>query len=109
MMISSLFCDRSAHGFADTDMATLIEQLQREADDFCGHRGLQAGSDDQTFMMSLPSKLRTYYDKIVTPASDMSGVRAGPKVQKLSGSAVQHMVKAYTTMNKFLTRFLEHV
>ena len=28
-------------------MATLIGQLQREADDFCGHRGLQPESDDQ--------------------------------------------------------------
>ena len=81
----------------------------READDFCGHRGLQAGSDEQTFSMSIPVKLRTYYDKIVTPASEMSGLRAGPRVQQLSGNAVKHMVDAYNKMNKFLTRFLEHV
>jgi hypothetical protein len=28
-------------------MATLLEQLQRESDDLCGHRGLQPGSDHQ--------------------------------------------------------------
>ena len=39
----------------------------------------------------------------------MASVRAGPVIQKLSGSAVQHMVNAYSMMNKFLTRFLEHV
>ena len=77
---------KSAHGVADTDMATLIEHLQREADDFCGHRGLQAGSDEQTFFMTLPAKLRNYYDKIVDG----------------------HNVQNYSKMNKFLTRFLEH-
>ena len=36
--------DRSAHGFSDTDMSNLLEQLQRESDDLCGHRGLTPGS-----------------------------------------------------------------
>ena len=34
---------RSAHGFSDTDMSTLLDQLQRESDDLCGHRGLTPG------------------------------------------------------------------
>ena len=55
---------KSAHGTADTDMAGLLQQLQREADDLSGHRGLQAGSDHQTFSMSLPYTLRSYYDKV---------------------------------------------
>lgn len=102
---------KSAHGFSDTDMATLLEQLQREAEDLCGHRGLLAGTDDQTFSMALPAKLRNYYDKIVLPATAMGqGVSApGPRAHKLTGTAVQQMVQAYGTMNKFLTRFLEHV
>jgi len=100
---------KSAHGFADTDMATLIDQLHREERDLSAHRGLQAGSEEQTFVMALPNKLRSFYDKIVTPASDMAGIRAGPTVQKLSGNAIQQMVDAYSKMNKFLTRFLEHV
>lgn len=29
--------------------------------------------------MSLPGKLRSFYDKIVTPASEMSGIRGGPR------------------------------
>jgi hypothetical protein len=59
--------------------------------------------------MTLPMKLRAFYDNIVTPASDMAGKQTGPKVQKLSSSSVQHMMEAYSKMNKFLTRFLEHV
>ena len=60
--------------------------------------------------MALPSKLRNYYDKVVTPATSMGpGASAGPRAHKLTGTAVQQMVQAYGTMNKFLTRFLEHV
>jgi hypothetical protein len=60
--------------------------------------------------MALPAKLRNYYDKIVTPAATMgAGGAAGPRAQKLTGTAVQQMVQAYSTMNRFLTRFLEHV
>ena len=104
------FFFRSAHGFSDTDMATLLDQLQRESEDLCGHRGLLAGTDEQTFSMALPAKLRNYYDKVVTPATSMGGgASAGPRSHKLTGTAVQQMVQAYGTMNKFLTRFLEHV
>ena len=28
---------------------------------------------------------------------------------RLTGGAIQHMVQAYATMNRFLARFLEHV
>ena len=82
-------------------MSNLLDQLQRESDDLCGHRGLtpgtnlslnkkmrfinrkqnqiltlillSLGSDHQTFSMSLPTRLRDYYDKVVTPAAD-SGI-----------------------------------
>lgn len=96
---------KSAHGVSDTDMATLIKQLQREADDLCGHRGLQAGSDDQTFTMALPGKLRTSYDRITKLAAE----GRGPRIKKLSGQAIKDITDAYTHMNRFLSRFLEHV
>merc|ERR1712013_301232 len=85
-------------------MAGLMDQLQREADDLCGHRGLQAGSDHQTFSMTLPHKLRSYYDKVVTPASQANATTR----TRLTGTVLENMVHAYTTMNRFLTRFLEH-
>ena len=101
--------------------------------------------------MSLPTRLRDYYDKVVTPAAD-SGIHktvfdiyiemkylgnthfkftkknlndvlgpsggviglaasagASRSHSRLTGGAVQHMVQAYSTMNRFLARFLEHV
>ena len=98
---------KSAHGTADTNMAGLMDQLQREADDLCGHRGLQAGSDHQTFSMTLPHKLRAYYDKVVTPASQANAGQGATRA-RLTGTVLENMVHAYTTMNRFLTRFLEH-
>ena len=63
---------RSAHGFADTDMQTMLGQLQREEDDLCGHRGLLPGSDHQTFQMAIPMQLRLYYRKVMTPLGSVS-------------------------------------
>ena len=37
-----------------------------------------------------------------------NGSRGGSNHARLSGGAIQHVVQAYTTMNKFLARFLEH-
>ncbi|CAB4058506.1 TMEM67 [Lepeophtheirus salmonis] len=80
---------KSAHGISDTDMGQMLEHLQRETEDLCGHRGLQTGSDHQTFTMTLPAKLQQAPQKII------------------SGNAAT-LTKAYDTMNKFLNRFLEH-
>jgi hypothetical protein len=67
-------CCRSAHGFADTDMQTILGQLQREEEDMCGHRGLLPGSDQQTFQMAVPLQLRSYYQKVMAPVSSVSGL-----------------------------------
>ena len=94
---------KSPHGTADTDMSGLLGQLQRESDDLCGHRGLMAGSDHQTYCITLPHKLRAYYDKGVLPAS-----QASQTSRAITGTVLENMVAAYSTMNTFLTRFLEH-
>jgi hypothetical protein len=73
--------------------------------------------------MSVPHKLRAYYDKVatlslllllplllllaqvVTPAAGPRG--SGPR-PRLTGTVLEGAVAAYSTMNRFLTRFLEH-
>ena len=65
--------------------------------------------------MALPLKLRNYYDKVVTPVTGMVGqlTMMGGRHRggggQLTGTNVQHMDQAYVTMNRFLSRFLEHV
>ncbi|KAK7873573.1 hypothetical protein R5R35_009277 [Gryllus longicercus] len=108
---------RSAHGFADTDMQTILFQLQREEEDLCGHRGLLPGTDHQTFEMIIPLQLRSYYRKVMAPISSTSIVQstkrlssagAGSLRSKMSSTNVDRSVQAYHTMNKFLAAFLEH-
>lgn len=49
---------RSPHGFADTDMCSMLQQLRRESENMCGHRGLLPNSEHQTFCILAPLQLR---------------------------------------------------
>lgn len=66
-----IYC-RSAHGFSDTDMQTILTQLRREEDDLVGHRGLLPGTEQQTFQIIIPTALRTYYNKVMSPMNIVS-------------------------------------
>jgi len=59
------FDDRSVHGFADTDLSTLINDLKKEEDDLCAHRGLVPGTTDQTFILSLTHSFKSLYDEFM--------------------------------------------
>lgn len=52
------FAFRSPHGFADTDMCSMLQQLRRESENMCGHRGLLPNSEHQTFCFLAPLQLR---------------------------------------------------
>nr|CAD7394278.1 unnamed protein product [Timema cristinae] len=107
---------RSPHGFADTDMQTMIGQLQREEDSMCGHRGLLPGTDQQTFQIIVPPQLRTYYRRVMSPISSIvqttnrlsMGTASGLR-SKMAVENVDKSVQAYHSMNRFLSAFLEHV
>ncbi|PNF39238.1 hypothetical protein B7P43_G17631 [Cryptotermes secundus] len=106
---------RSAHGFADTDMQTIMRQLQREEEDLCGHRGLLPGTDQQTFQMAIPLQLRSYYQKVMAPINSitLSTKRmsvAGPAAlrSKVLSANMDRIIQAYHNMNKFLAAYLEH-
>ncbi|KAJ1524437.1 hypothetical protein ONE63_010934 [Megalurothrips usitatus] len=104
---------RSVHGFADTDMQTMLGQLQREEDDLVGHRGLLPATEQQTFQMMIPSQLRACYRKVMAPLT----LSIAPSSKRLSSitaqrkplsSTVDRSVQAYHSMNKLLAAFLEH-
>lgn len=60
-----LFYDRSVHGFADTDLPTLISDLKKEEDNLSAHRGLVPGTTDQTFIISLTQSFKSLYDQLM--------------------------------------------
>ncbi|XP_063221567.1 meckelin isoform X2 [Bacillus rossius redtenbacheri] len=106
---------RSPHGFADTDLQTVLRQLRREEEDLCGHRGLLPGSDHQTFEMALPARLRQLYSQAVSPLTQMSQVSkrlsltaAGGQRARMASSDLDIAVQTYRSVNKFLTAYLEH-
>ncbi|KHN84007.1 Meckelin [Toxocara canis] len=66
---------RSVHGRADTDMLHMNQYLQNERDNLCGQRGLEPGSELQTFAVSLPKAFREQFDEIITKAQTTQTVR----------------------------------
>ncbi|EFN88005.1 Meckelin [Harpegnathos saltator] len=56
---------RSVHGFADTDLPTLINDLKKEEDNLCAHRGLVPGTTEQTFIISLTRSFKFLYDELM--------------------------------------------
>jgi len=53
-------------------MESLIGQLRREEDNMVRHRGLVPGTDNQTFEMTVPSSLRTYYRRVMAPLNSVN-------------------------------------
>uniref|UniRef100_A0AAZ3R725 Meckelin n=1 Tax=Oncorhynchus tshawytscha TaxID=74940 RepID=A0AAZ3R725_ONCTS len=97
---------RSVHGHADTNMEEMNINLKREAESLCGQRGLLPNTDTQTFQISITSRLRLQYDRILEPLSR----RNGPSrlVDAASGHPFDQSTKAYHTMNRFLGSVIDH-
>jgi len=53
-------------------MQTILTQLRREEDDLVGHRGLLPGTEQQTFQIIIPTALRMYYNKVMSPMNIVS-------------------------------------
>ncbi|KAF4527344.1 hypothetical protein B566_EDAN001121, partial [Ephemera danica] len=106
---------RSAHGSADTDMRTLGEQLHREQEDLCAHRGLIPGSEQQTFEMALPPKMRVFCRRITAPLisaanqpSNRRLISSGNKPGIMWQGNKELIAQAYNSMNHFLAAFFQH-
>lgn len=104
---------RSVHGKADTDMREMCEMMKREEEDLCGQRGLVPSTEQQTFMMSLPKRLRVKYEQVYVPAAlenagAVSRMEQGKTGGRLAGSGKEKSIEAYAMLNKFLCGFIDH-
>ncbi|KAG8441839.1 hypothetical protein GDO86_010860 [Hymenochirus boettgeri] len=96
---------RSVHGHADTNMEEMNQNLKREAENMCSQRGLQPNADIQTFQISISTRARTHFDQIHESLTK----KRGPSRFLQGTSATSDMnTRAYNTMNKFLTSFIDH-
>lgn len=53
-------------------MESLIGHLRREEDNMVRHRGLMPGTENQTFEMTVPSSLKTYYRRVMAPLNSVN-------------------------------------
>jgi meckelin len=56
---------RSPHGTTDVNMKDMLINLERESNRMSGTRGLEAKSDDQTFIIKIDGAFRAQYDLLI--------------------------------------------
>lgn len=123
---------RSPHGFADSDMTTMIMQLQRETHSICGRRGLLSDTD-QCYVIMPPKNLSNYFDKLLLPyqrsfggtmsgnggggGAGVGGVGVGmsstnihfqKEINSIEGTLEKTSI-AYCSVNRFFCAFIDHV
>ncbi|KAM9308424.1 meckelin [Gastrophryne carolinensis] len=96
---------RSVHGHADTNMEEMNMNLKRESENMCSQRGLQPNTDIQTFQISVSGRFRTQFDRI---HDNLTKNRGPTRFLQTSPRASEQSTKAYHTMNKFLSCFIDH-
>ncbi|KAM6281995.1 meckelin isoform 2-T2 [Porphyrio hochstetteri] len=97
---------RSVHGHADTNMEEMNMNLKREAENLCSQRGLLPNTDGQTFQISISRKMRLHYDRI---HETLMRKRGPARLLDSSANTFEQSTRAYNTMNKFLSSFIDHV
>ncbi|KFP71627.1 Meckelin, partial [Acanthisitta chloris] len=97
---------RSVHGHADTNMEEMNMNLKREAENLCSQRGLLPNTDGQTFQISISRRMRQRYDWI---HESLTRKRGPARLLDSSANTFEQSTRAYNTMNKFLSSFIDHV
>ncbi|XP_073823646.1 meckelin [Musca autumnalis] len=107
---------RSPHGFADSDMTTMIMQLQRETQSMCGRRGLLSDTD-QCYIIMPPKNLNNYFDKLLLPyqrsfTATTSGAGGNstnyPKELNTIEGSLEKTSIAFSSVNRFFCAFIDH-
>ena len=62
---------RSPHGNTDVSMQKMSEALLKEQNDVTAKRGLEQGSDHQTFSISISDKLSKQYIRVMHPLKEV--------------------------------------
>ncbi|XP_075045430.1 meckelin-like [Mixophyes fleayi] len=99
---------RSVHGQADVSMEAMLDNLRKEEENLCPLRGLEPGSDIQTFEILLSDRVREQYEKIMQPLMEAPR-NASQKGGNERNPLLEQRIKTYYTINRFLSSFLDHV
>ncbi|KAK3890444.1 hypothetical protein Pcinc_005601 [Petrolisthes cinctipes] len=99
---------RSAHGFADVNMQSIYEQMKREEQDLCGHRGLEPSSECQTFEVVVTHRFREQYDTILKPVHILARSQRPVGSGKTVMEEMEESFQAHEAMKRFFGMFLQH-
>ncbi|XP_053976355.1 meckelin isoform X1 [Hylaeus volcanicus] len=97
---------RSVHGFADTDLPTLINDLEKEKNNLCAHRGLVPGTSQQTFILSLTKTFRMVFATL-TKQTQISSNRF-LKTYFFSTENWEQSFNIQFKVKQFLCKFVDH-
>ncbi|XP_051153232.1 meckelin [Leptopilina boulardi] len=97
---------RSVHGFADTDLETLVNDLKKEEKNLCPHRGLVPGTIEQTFIISVTPSFRKMLESSYG-SEEMSEKRFLRK-QYTRFLNWEKSIMAHEKVIKFLSKFIDH-
>ena len=108
---------RSPHGFAETDMLSMILQFKREEENLCSQRGLIVGNDHQTFSILAPKNLRMFYEKLILPVQNSKnngyrhnqGSHSANNGFKKFENNFEKIIVTYHNINRFFGAFIDHV
>ncbi|KAK2576307.1 hypothetical protein KPH14_005671 [Odynerus spinipes] len=97
---------RSVHGFSDTDLFTLINNLKSEENQLCAHRGLVPGTTEQNFVISITQTFRRTYERFYTGQS----LKTNRFLKKNIYSSMNwsQICDTRIKLNQFLCQFLDH-
>ncbi|XP_036341760.1 meckelin-like [Rhagoletis pomonella] len=101
---------RSPNGFADTDMYSMVVQMQRDSQNRCSRKGLLGDSDQQSYIILPPINLRIYFEKLMAPFQRSYSISQAHFQKEINtiDAAVERSSAAYSSLNRFLCAFIDH-
>ncbi|KAG7208561.1 hypothetical protein KM043_014777 [Ampulex compressa] len=97
---------RSVHGYADTDLRTLISDLKNEESNLCAHRGLVPGTTDQTYIVSLTETFKMFYDNLHKHTNH--GAKKFLRMRNSPETEWDQILDIRLKVKHFLSEFIDH-
>ncbi|CAF1123716.1 unnamed protein product [Rotaria magnacalcarata] len=95
----------SPHGTTDVNIKDMTMNLERESNQLSGKRGLQAKSDEQTFIVQISRNFRGVY----TEARNRYHIqRSRQKENAMGEKQAENLMAAYQNLNGILCAFINH-
>uniref|UniRef100_A0A0K0ESR4 Meckelin n=1 Tax=Strongyloides stercoralis TaxID=6248 RepID=A0A0K0ESR4_STRER len=99
---------QSPHGYADTNMQEINKFLQLEKNNQCGFRGLENGSDLQTYIITMPKIFREKFLKIQGILRQSNEIQTKMRNSRTITENIEYRSKVYDELNIFLRNIIEH-